>query len=107
MTIELIQIQGSPEAWIESFSLSYASHISHDLEIILGLSGEILEFPGLNENTTTLDIQLQPFQAKIVRLEPLAFHNEMFLRWQLYGCERSGNVTPTIFLFISILSAQH
>lgn len=101
VTIEMIKIQGSHDAWIESFALAYSSHEDHDLEVILGLGGEVLEFPGLSENVTSLDIRLQPFQAQIIRLEPIEFHNEILLKWQLFGCGGSGGYVWKIHLSLN------
>ena len=90
--IQAIDTQGSADRneWVTSYKFAYSTDgVAYDY--VRNDDGSDRVFVGNSDRHTVVEhIFDVPFIAQFVRLYPLAWHDQMCLRWEVYGCSYNG-----------------
>ena len=73
------------ERYVETYKLSYSQAPSLDFNFVLDFHNNQKIFGGNSDANTVVSHCLGHLQARIVKLHPESFANQMCLRWELYA----------------------
>ena len=90
--IQAIATQGRHDRyhWVRSYKFAYSAD-GVTYHYVTNIDGSDRVFVGNSDRHTVVEhIFDVPFIAQFVRLYPLAWHDQMCLRWEVYGCSYNG-----------------
>ncbi|CAH0701554.1 unnamed protein product [Spodoptera exigua] len=100
-----VKMQGSPlfDQYVTSYEVLYGDS-NDSLEVIKGPDGKPKVFKGPSDSRTPESQWLEPpVEAKVIRIHPLTWHEEISIRFELVGCSEatttafaSTGTTPTL-----------
>ena len=90
--IQAVATQGRHDRyhWVRSYKFAYSTD-GVTYHYVTNIDGSDRVFVGNSDRHTVVEhIFDVPFIAQFVRLYPLAWHDQMCLRWEVYGCSYNG-----------------